>query len=1156
MVRLVYSNRTEELLAELAARVRAQQVAEGPLAPVRLVVPHVGVEGYVRLGIARDQGIAANLEASLLTRFAAEITAPPGARVADAATLEAMALALLLDDARMAEPDLAPLRVYVGAAGDRPEAVDLRRVQLAARVGRLFEEYTYSRGELLLQWRQGLALEPGHAETERWQRSLWLAMFGDGGLARTRSPRVVPLHEAVAVLEPPPLHAVHVFGFAHVAHTFHALFERLGRTAEVVVYALSPCEGFWEDVDRRDPAPLHLWSRPGRENVRALNAIAGFEHDDRFVDPLASSSRTLLRQLQSDVLRREPARDQPEPGPSSEDDASVLVLEHASIHRECEAVASAIWSRMREDESLRFDDVAVLVPPGDAAVYAAHLPSVFREAHELPYQMVSLPPVEPSRVEEAIELLLALPLGRFTRSELLRLAVHPAVVATLDDVDPERWLAWSDALGAVHGADHADHEETYIKRDLFNWDQGLRRLALGAFMVGDASGEAPPFRIGEDGYVPLEVVGSELHDSASFGVLLRSLMADARYAQESTLTMREWAELLRILVETYVAPTSDAEADELSRALRRIHGLSEVDLGGRPVGYRVACELARSRLGGGAGARGGEGVVVSTLAALRPLPFRVVFACGMGEGHFPSPDAEDPLDLRWAKRREGDVTARDRDRYAFLELLLGARDQLVLSYVSRDPLTGDALAPSSVVQELLHTLARGYVRDVSALKRRHPLRRWDERYFPDLARGEPGSTGPAALGTMELPEARAEARTLALRRSLERHDHDRRLDVHEVQLRAEGGEPAWVALRQHLRLAALPPAAPLADTRVVVPMHAITKFLELPLQGWARFRLGLDENEDDDLMARESEPFETERREETVLLRGVLLAAAARGEPLEQAYDTMVRDRELRGSGPSGVFAEGERGDHLRALQAWEKALADQGMPYSTIELYRFGRGGEHAYANQVHEAVVIEVDVEDAAGVRRIVRAEIAGRTLPLGAGGAASITLSKRASEGGDEWAQAGRKRDLLRAFVDHAVLAASGVRADRLHRSLVVVAAADKTLVEPRTLAPLTQDEARSWLRDRVRELLGQPHAYFLPCEAVFVHAEHPDQPVVPVIEAARDRLRGGDSPLGLRSAYGPVPRPQDYPIPDEASARAMIAARFGAILRAPPEAPEEP
>jgi hypothetical protein len=98
--------------------------------------------------------------------------------------------------------------------------------------------------------------------------------------------------------------------------------------------------------------------------------------------------------------------------------------------------------------------------------------------------------------------------------------------------------------------------------------------------------------------------------------------------------------------------------------------------------------------------------------------------------------------------------------------------------------------------------------------------------------------------------------------------------------------------------------------------------------------------------------------------------------------------------------------------------------------------------------------------------------------------------------------------------------------------------------------------------VRELLGAPHAYFLPCEAVFVHHARSllpggggaEAPVSPVVEEARALLRGGDGPLALRSAYGPVPRPQDYPAPSERDARAMIDRRFGPIL-APTVAPTE-
>jgi exodeoxyribonuclease V gamma subunit len=1163
MVRLVYSNRAEELLAELATRVREQQARDGALAPVRIVAPSAHVEGYLRLGIAREQGIAANLELSRLTGLAAEVIRTSlGARLADAAVIEAMALRVLLDDAALAHDDLAPVRAYLRGGGDATDPMDVRRVQLASRIGRLFEEYSYSRGDMLASWRR-VARDPREpdtplpdrfAEIEAWQRRLWLAMFGEGGHAQRRSPGSPPLvllGEAVAALQPHPAslpRTLHVFGFAHVARGFLELIERIARATDVVVYALSPCEGFWEDPDASDPPPLHLWGRPGREQVRALNAIAGFDHDDRFVDPLGSSAAgppTLLHRIQSDVLRREPARESPDPRLRLESDGSLLVLEHASVRRELEAVASEIWRLVEADESLRFDEIALLVPEGDTATYAAQVPAVFREAHDLPHRTSAAASVaRGGDVLEAVELLLSLPLGRFTRQELLRFLVHPAVLATMGEVDPVRWASWCDALGVVHGADRSDHAETYIERDVYNWDQGLRRLALGVFMCGDASGDGRPFEAGGEAYVPYEVAGAELDDAAAFGVLVRSLVADVRFVRDSELTVRDWAALLCKLARVYVGPAGPAQEEQLARCLRRLHSLGEVDLGEARVRYRVACELARERIASLGDAQTGEGVVVSTLAALRPVPFRVVFACGMGEGQFPSPDADDPLDLRWARRREGDVTARERDKYAFLELLLGARDRLYLSHVSREPLTGEGLAPSSVVTELLHAIERGYVSDRSALRRRHPLRRWSPAYFPELFAAP--DREPANVGTMRFAEARAEARTLALRRGLDRTGQ--RLAPEEILARAST-DALWRQLADHLGLLHLLEPAPLAEGRLGVPVHALVKFLEFPLQGWARFRVGLDEVDDDDPTTREDEPFETDVRREVVFLRDVLLESVARRCSLEQAYDDAVRGRELRGAGPSGLFARGEREPHLVTLASWRDQLEACGEPAFGLEVARFGRGGEHARAGKIFDAVGLDVDVIDAAGVAHVRRVEIGGRTLPLGAGAGASITLIKRPKQKWDGlWVEAERDRAVLRGFLDHALLSAAGVAADVPHASLIVVATPAGPESERVTFQPMSRDEASVWLRGLVRELLQGPHAYFLPCEALFVHARHdPAGPVGPWLEKARAVLGDAEGALALRSAYGPVPRPQEYPAPDEERARAMIASRFGSFFR---------
>ena len=110
---------------------------------------------------------------------------------------------------------------------------------------------------------------------------------------------------------------VHVFLISYVARTFHDLFRLLAARTDLRLYTLNPCRELWEDVGQQkegddpfglglgpDPAPLRLWGRPGRENVRLLNELADCDFVDAFVEPAGD---TLLSSVQSDILRREPA---------------------------------------------------------------------------------------------------------------------------------------------------------------------------------------------------------------------------------------------------------------------------------------------------------------------------------------------------------------------------------------------------------------------------------------------------------------------------------------------------------------------------------------------------------------------------------------------------------------------------------------------------------------------------------------------------------------------------------------------------------------------------------------------------------------------------------------------------------------------------------
>ena len=180
-----------------------------------------------------------------------------------------------------------------------------------------------------------------------------------------------------------------------------------------------------------------------------------------------------------------------------------------------------------------------------SAAYQAHFRAVLEELHGIPYNMVDLPLIGESRLLEAALLLLDLPLGEFTRPEVLKVLTHPAVCGRFPDADPERWRTWCLDLEVVRGADRDDQAGTYIDREVFHWDQGLRRLALGAFMTGPAPGDDRPFRLEGAEYSPFDQPADALADVARLLLLVRSLAADVRYARSARLDHDRVVRLLR-----------------------------------------------------------------------------------------------------------------------------------------------------------------------------------------------------------------------------------------------------------------------------------------------------------------------------------------------------------------------------------------------------------------------------------------------------------------------------------------------------------------------------------------------------------------------------------------------------------------------------------
>lgn len=1262
MLRLTYSNHFEELCRALCQELAAERRRRRQLLPAtaHIVVPNHHITAYVKLAVANQLGVAANLDFRFISSFIAECVPDErrDLRVLDTPHLHALLLSVLADEALLAEDELAPVAAYLGAAGGEQDAVDLRRFQLAQQLATLFSDYRLSRGDLLRAWREGPALgDTRSAATEIWQRRLWLAIFDAerGLLARIREETGVhwvhgpELFDEYLIKDLAVPRSVHLIGFSYLPWAHHKVLERLSRFISVHVYAFNPCMEFWEDLragwetrlagrqlksrkgdavqlsfeDLDDTPALRLWGRPGRENVRILDEQTQCDFDARFVDPAAPEAEdaaaadaadaassaesqaaapdlfaglglgaaaaeppvSLLAALQRDILFRHPARRAGAPDAPAlvAGDRSVQILGCPSIQRELEIIGNEIWSLMARDPGLRFNDIALLVGRADQELYQAHVPGVFAELHGIPYHFADAAVTGESRMVEALGLLLDLPFGRFTRPELLRLLTHPAVLARYPDVDPDDWVHWSERLGIVHGADTRDHAATYIERDLFNWQQGIRRLALGAFMAGERSGELRPFAMDGSAYLPEELPADLLPSAARFALVARSLIADARYCQQAEKPLARWRIFFDLMVDSYLAPQNDEDERNLAACREAIATLAGSDIDGRPVRYRIACELLRARLGKLRGERGellAHGVTVAPLLPMRPIPYRVVFLAGLGEGHFPASERESPLDLRAAKRRRGDVSPRERDRYLFLETLLSARERLYLSYVSRDERTGETLQPSPVVLELDHLVRSGYTGEGegTSIAIDHPLRRYDPRYFPalfatigksdDRSKSAAPAPTPAATATISdadadaaagylsvAPAARRQAHVLALRRHLE---HTLREHGHGMpsvgELRHALSGPRHAALRERLGWTALeaatapPPRVELAasptnenrepgdcaaDEVVPISLRMLRRFLETPLQAWAAAVLRLRESELDDPVAQADESFSTPVAPMVGLLSDVfgehLSAGAPSLEALSERYAERAQYLELTGRSPTGVFSDIDSERHLAILQRWQAHIETLAPgPREPASVLSFGRAPETRDAGLLLPPLALPISLPDGEGGQRVVRVELVGSTSPVFADPALGAVVTS--------YTDKERPRDRIRGFLDHAVAIAAECE-DAAARTLSVVTSGKHC--GRYALAPWSAVDARAYLSELVRDLLSQRHDYLLPCEAVFKHQAKPEIPVA--AEVARLKSSG----RGFSCKYGPVSQIEELGPPPRADA--LIERRFGPLFR---------
>ncbi|TXD32079.1 exonuclease V subunit gamma [Lujinxingia vulgaris] len=1192
MLHVFQSDRVEDLVDGLVKQLEATSPTE-PVARAffehRLVVPNANLKTYLSFEIASKRGVASGLRVETMETFLESLIprddqGEPVAQIAASATVERLLIELLSDEALLGAADMEPVRAFLMAAGQGDDAalqLERRRYQLARRLASLFREYGFSRRDMLDAWRAGECLVEDastYAATERWQRRLWRALFLPGGAleqAAGEGPPLVALTDLMTRFTPDQLNmpeVVHLVGFSYLPPFFRDVFAPLwdDEVHQAAFYVLSPCLEAWGTVVMADddplmeaseeselmsgdelPLALTLWGGPGRDFHRMLLDLS--EGDIQTIATRGDRpDDTLLQRLQRVIRDRADARQVREESEPIEELRSVRFLDCPSIQRECEIIASEIWELVTRRDDLRFNDIAVVVQPGQREMYQTHLRAAFEQTHGIPHNVIDIDASLSSPVLDAARQLFELPLGSFKRSELLKILVHPAVVATRHGADARQWARWCDELHIFHGADRSDHQNTYIRHDRYNWQQGLDRLVLGSFMTQPDATHARPMTLAGSPYLPLETGHGEAEQVAVFVELAQSLIVRSREVRDDRRPLGAWMAHFKAMISDFIG--TQQRSDE--RALLRLHGeLSRIARADRcpdaPVGYRTAYDFAMSALSSLEDSFGkylADGVVVSSFKPMRPIPFEVVFVTGLGQGNFPAPTPPDSLDLREDKRRLSDVRPRDQDFYMFLETLMSTRAEMVLSWVGRDAQTGDRLEPASVVlalQEMAEAL-EGRER-VQARVVRHPLRRYDAAYFPKILPADEGAA------TASLPnhhrEALAEAvvrrNRLALDAKLPTGYRPSMVQLAEgARKKSEGSYDELVALTRwsepHQEVDAT------ERRRVVLQLRDLSRFLKCPLQGSARTRLRIYDEDTDDLIDAEDEPFEPDFLQRLMVMRATIHDALLAGDLSAAAVEAHLRRRaeleELRGAFPSDLYFEAAIESCLGQLGAWVEGIkAATGSEAPAVQRVRFGVPRSFGQVGLASDAAVTELDairlvVDDASQPDGELEVELHGEVMVLG-----DPKISVGFPAGGSP-----KGKHYTEGAIEQIALLAAGLAGDE---PAVAALVSDAKKSKPVPLQVQDAAWALGYLKNLSAELVSGVHDYFLPVELVEEiikkGGHHQDVAIEPLLETFDPESRYSKTPS---TKYGPIKRWQDYEPPPLGTIQTIIENRYALMLKA--------
>lgn len=534
-----------------------------PFQSPTVIVPNPALGRWLDLQLASaDHGKFKSLMAlrrTTLERFLWDALVPaPSIQRLDAGQLTQVICAVLADLDQMTPAEqktLEPVHSYLKGANGMPDPV--RRVQLAAQLAKLFQEYEFNRPSvwqpslarfepegLDSKWRKGQDYFEGKVPEEQWQRLLYCKAIELLGEEWVSLPRLhIQRHESKNIDWKLESKHIMLFQLSKISHFHRNTLIELSQTPNVTVHVFltNPCAEFWEDVrepsrrtswkntdgpeksgisprlakdyiraelpteyDKPDHKLLQLWGRSGKEHIYLW--CPSTDWDFEYFPPQQPNTQiSLLGAVQRSLLAREnEIQEIPE---HAKEDHSLRIFAAPDQRREVELLRVQILEILEANPKLKLEKIVVYLT--DPAKYLAPIQAVFgaywpESPGRIPYSILGVPGSD-SVYAQGVRALLALLDGHVDRASVFALLRNPIVQAGMR-LEPESvaiWEHWADAMGIFRGFDRDSRMEVLgdaaeLATDIHTFKHGLLRLLVGnlATQPLNLDSDAPiiPFR--------------------------------------------------------------------------------------------------------------------------------------------------------------------------------------------------------------------------------------------------------------------------------------------------------------------------------------------------------------------------------------------------------------------------------------------------------------------------------------------------------------------------------------------------------------------------------------------------------------------------------------------------------------------------------------